>query len=427
MFKKAVSIIMVVSLLLLFCPAIFAEEVEEFDKSELNDAITTVYEYFSCLDAHRWDMLIQLLAHEDRDEFETFISDSDNKTKQIGFYNYAAVELISCISVGEEFFNPSMISSTKIDNYSDWICWECSVDVVAYRETEYLTTGNNQFLIYTARDGEGNYLIVEVLRNRKASDSNEAASTLSYDAPVPASGTGVWQVPSTINVQGYGDVDFLEYCYVVTANEFGTDSYNYEAKKAVAFAVKQYGWNRTLVQKYPYYEYDVKSTTADQAYNPSKTPSDSVISAVDATWDFVMLTCDLKLFCAFHVKNSSISSYAIYHGGILSQDGANSLGNDGYSWKEILHYYYDYGTYNSEMTQGVINIVNLNHTPPQLYYYITDDLWFHYTDCTICGCTHYEYHSWIQANDLYECTDCGLTSSYIPTIMQSLLAKESAE
>lgn len=199
-------------------------------------------------------------------------------------------------------------------------------------------------------------------------------------------------------------------------NEFGTSSYNENARKAVALSVKNVGWNRTLVQKYSGYGYDIKPTTADQVYDPSKTPTSNVITAVEAIWNYVLLSSDYKLFCAFFVSSSSTNSYARYHGGILSQTEANSLGNNGYSWQNILHYFYDYGEYNDEMTSGVIRVVDLTHASSGSSY--SSNINYHWIVCNVCGCIHSRSsHSWVLSGAKYRCTVCGQTATNIPEIM----------
>lgn len=127
-----------------------------------------------------------------------------------------------------------------------------------------------------------------------------------------------------------------------------------------------------------------------------------------------MLSCDYKLFCGFFVNSVSDNSYARYHGGMLSHVEANSLGNNGYSWQQILHYFYDYGTYNSEMTSGVIKIVALNHTQSVSLNY-ESNIYYHWKTCTICGCAHTKTaHTWVaQSGNGYTCSVCGMFSQNI--------------
>lgn len=395
---------------------------------ENQPGIDVVHEYFLCLDEHRFSDLSGLLAYEDREEYEEFIANSANSDGHIGYFNFKNVEIITCSLLSSDEVDMSLIDREKLDNYSDWQCWECIVDVDAYRETKYLSTGYNCYWVYTALDSNATPLVVACVRFRDYGYSDEMISTMSYDAPVAAPDFGIWEMPSVITVRNYGDVDFRTYCEVVTVNEFGTDSYNEEARKAVAMCVKQYGWNRTLVQKYSSEEYDVKENASDQVYNPSKAVTSKVTAAVDTIWDYVMLTCDQELFCSFYVNSSAISEYAVYHGGMLSQTEANEQGNDGKTWIEILHYFYDYGTYNSEMTQGIISVISLSHSPTGDKVYVSGDLNYHYTDCTICGCIHgAARHVWKTVSAKYTCTTCGMTSSFIPGTILSVKTGEMYE
>ena len=395
--------------------------------ADINDAArSAVYSYFDSLSNNQWTSVAQLIAEEDQNEFCSFIANADNAANHIGYYNYFSADLISCDLVTDPSYDLSYVDLEKRSTYSNWACWDCIVNVITYRDTAYLTSGNNRFIVYTACDSNGNYRVCEVLRIRDYVAPNDSITTFSYDAPVAAGSREEWEMPETIRVRRVAqetatgtvpiidEVEFKEYCYIVTANEFGTSTFNEEARKAVALCVKQYGWNRTLVQKYSAYEYDVKDNTYDQVYNPSTIPTEKVIAAVDAIWDYVMLSCDLKLFCSFYVASNSINSFAVYHGGMLSQYEANSLGKQGYTWDSILHYFYDYGEYNQEMTEGVISIVNLNHAPTGSFISYPGDYSYHRCVCTVCGCTHRVPHTWVYVVDTNVCTDCGMTSLYDP-------------
>jgi len=386
-----------------------------------SEEISLINTYVECLDTGNIDNIRELLCEEEQEEFTSFISNEDNFKNKIGYYNYKSAELVA-VTESTQILSSLDYNIMDYANIERLSAWECIIDVETYEDTKFLHQGNNKFIIVLGNKDDGIPVIIGVVRDKIWSEANcceedsVGVEPLSYDAPVSAPSLGVWTMPSTITVQSYGVVDFKHYCNVVTMNEFGTDSYNENARKAVALAVKNVGWNRTLVQKYSGYGYDVKPTTADQVYNPSKTPTTKVINAVNAIWNYVMLSSDYKLFCAFFVSSSSTNSYAKYHGGILSQTEANYLGTNGYTWQNILHYFYDYGTYNSEMTSGVIKIVDLGHASVGKAY--SSNATMHWQTCTVCGCIHSKTsHTWVSSGTIYKCTVCGRTSTNAPGLM----------
>lgn len=390
--KRFIAIIL--SVLMLFDVSMIATA------TMVDEEMILINTYVEYLDSENIEGIENLLCEEEREDFVHFISNEENKQNHIGYFNYKSAELISIMECTE------MISSLDYElsdysNITSMRAWECIINVETYRDTKYLIDGNNKFIIVLGYKIDGTPTIVGFVRDRVWSETNGCeeynssdVELYSYDAPISAPSLGVWTTPSTIVVKNYGAINFKTYCKVVTVNEWGNDSYNSEAIKAVALAVKNYGWNRTLVQKYPNEEYDVNYTTADQAYDPNKTVTTKVSNAVDAIWNYVMLSCDYKLFCGFHVHSSAYNSYARNHGGVLSQEGSESLADSGYTWQEILHYFYDYGTFNSEMTAGVIKIVNLTHTLSGSTY--SSNINYHWIVCTTCGCAHSRNsHSWV--------------------------------
>ena len=84
-----------------------------------------------------------------------------------------------------------------------------------------------------------------------------------------------------------------------------------------------------------------------------------------------------------------------------------------------MHYYYDYGEYNSEMTQGEISVVCINHIANGLRVKIQGNLSFHYIKCMICGCLHEEEHVWELNNGMYTCMLCNLSSNIAPLLSAS--------
>lgn len=409
--KKTICVLLCFILVFVLASPAFAESISIYP-----DIIEM---YFTNINNGNYASIIRLLSESQRSEFEEFVTDPNNFEGKIGIFNYSSVDVLSCqIYDGSEQLDVFFEDTADFANVE---YWGCTVNATAYRETKYLSSGINRFIICTGLDDTNAQVIIGIIRitGQNQIEVNDV-SPLSYDAPVSAPTSGVWTTPSTINVQGYGNVNFKTYCYRVTANEFGSDNLNQTARKAVALAVKNFGWNRTLVQKYPNYEYDVKATNSDQVYSESVEITSNVTNAVNAIWNYVMLSCDYKLFCGFHLQNSSKGS------GILSQLGANELAESGYTWQQILHEYYDYGTYNTEMTKGVIKIVNLSHSQSGTYSINNTDILYHWIVCTVCGCTHTKsIHTWVETNGKYQCSVCKrIETEAPPTIIEKIAGEE---
>lgn len=141
-----------------------------------------------------------------------------------------------------------------------------------------------------------------------------------------------------------GSIPFTKYIRNVLPNEWSS-SWEIEALKAGALAVKGVGWYRMIFHKYPAYGVDVSDTDCDQAYRPN-----SAVSKTDAA--FCALTgvafqkADGYLF--YPSYGGGASNSAGQRGGRLYQYGSQYLATHGYSYagayKDILRYYYDYSS-----------------------------------------------------------------------------------
>ena len=376
-----------------------------------------VLTYFDNLNAENYGSIANLLHTRERAEYNSFISNEINAANHSGIFNYAESEVIA-ITVDNSYLE--CYPAYKYEGIVDVIGLKCIVDVNRYVESDYLSNGLNCFHFVIGSTSSNELYILGIIRIKNATFDgyiDQSYMIYSFDEPVHDYSFGIWTTPSSIRVNGYGDVDFLDYCEIVTMNEVGLSSLNQNGREAAALAIKNYGWNRTLVQKYPNYDYDVRSNTDDQVYDPNNTPTTAVIAAVSAIYNYVMLSCDYGLFAGFHCSSSNVNSHACYHGGILSQTEASELGADGYTWEEIVHYFYDYGSYNTEMTPGVIKVVNLYHAPVLTTY--ESNSFYHWYTCSECGRKHNKnQHIWVLniPQTSYHCTVCGRVASSIPGI-----------
>lgn len=164
-----------------------------------------------------------------------------------------------------------------------------------------------------------------------------------------------FKYPSTIKVLRTAtgeteEVYFKDYVKNVLPNEW-IASWEMDALKAGAMAVKTYAWYWTIHQKYPGMEYDVKDDASDQIYKPGSSHP-RTDQAVDETWGWIMMK-DGEIFQAQYIdgwpgKPEPIS-YAYWqkygvikeYPGRMSQWGTQYWGEKGKDWRWIVHYYYD--------------------------------------------------------------------------------------
>lgn len=148
--------------------------------------------------------------------------------------------------------------------------------------------------------------------------------------------TGDWHcdtsAPYTVQV-----MSFKEYVKSVLPNEFYPSQpgqeWSVQTYQAGAIAVKMYAWYWIAHGgKWP--DADVYDSTCDQLYRP-RSSRPITDRAVDSTWNWV-LSRKGDLFQTSH-KQSATSCTRGY---CMSQLGAQELARKGYSWDEILRYFY---------------------------------------------------------------------------------------
>jgi hypothetical protein len=127
----------------------------------------------------------------------------------------------------------------------------------------------------------------------------------------------------------------MDYVKNVLPNEW-IASWDMNALKAGAMAVKTYAWYWTI--HHTGQNYDVDDTTAYQVYMPGTSNSRSN-QAVEETWNWVM-TKNGEIFLAQYDSGTAGSPDPLYSGR-MSQWGTQYWAETGKDWQWIIHYYYD--------------------------------------------------------------------------------------
>lgn len=154
------------------------------------------------------------------------------------------------------------------------------------------------------------------------------------------------------------DIDLESYLRGVLPVEM-SPSWEYEALKAQAIAARSFALAN--LGKQAKYGYDLKDTTADQAYGGASAETNITNKAIDDTLGLV-LTYDMKIISAYYFSAAGgMTSNSIWgtdlpylravpsfdegvkkngHGVGMSQHGANNLAKMGYNAYQILQYFY---------------------------------------------------------------------------------------
>lgn len=354
-----------------------------------NDSKEVIYEYYDYINNGNPEKIISLYSDYLVDFVAPFFKDENNKKEKSGIYN---IIQINDIDISEEPKIKEYIIGDTIYKDVDHFFVKCDMDVEI--SDKYYRDGANYFEFWISNvDNRYTILNIEIpsMSEIKKYDSDKETvdeyiversgyiygkkvATRGVDSPVYIDYVAN---PYTINVQGYGAVNFVSYCTTVAACEINTLTTT-NGSRAAAMAIKMFSMhcvNNAATGS----NYDV--TLNQQSYVPGTQISNTASAAISYAMSNFLLDCYGANFRTFYRKqynSTGAASYAVYHGGVLSQLGCDSLANANYSWQNILKYYYTRSTsipyYNSQMNYG---------------------------DLIICT-SH--YHDW--SNSLY-CPTCG--------------------
>ena len=307
----------------------------------------SVREYYAAVNSGDLQALYNTLGGSYLGDAREVYEDQENRDRHVGIFNVKHVEITQM----EEMRDLSKFEIATYDQSVGAVLRVVS-DMEVYKEEECFVNGENVFYFVLNLEGK----IIGCWNFEENGSSNGGISLYSYDTPI----SGVTSNPSTIWVKtskGIKEIDFKKYVKVVAKCEVGYPSWNMNALKACAVAIKNYGIARVHRHKYPHLGYDVKATEKDQVYNPNKESVPRCNEAVNAIWNVFWVDAKDRLFPGFHVHSKAVNSYAVKNGGILSQTKAQELASkNSYSWVDILRYFYDRkkGTayFNSEVAYG---------------------------------------------------------------------------
>lgn len=364
--KKVLSVLCTLSLTLSMFSTSLASDIQ----TNRTDYQSLIENYFEAIGNKDFELLASLSHESIRDYISLIYGNEVNMENNIGLFNIKQIELLDSMQISREQVAYSF-DPTLYEIYPTLSVFYVTVDVDLNEEDDLLKEGSCTVLILTAEENGRSYILDMVSPNDDCIDIIENdVSPNAIDSPVYR---GALQTPPTINVlrlqRNSGEpssvvgsiqtVDFKEYCYNVTMNEFGTNSNELEAVRAVALAIKNFAYHRTIYNRSISKNFDLIDIPEDpngdyfgaQYYNPMKTPTARVKQAVNYIWDYYIYDSEYGLLLTRHYRGNTSGGK---NSGQLHQLGANSLAEDGYNFKEILHYYYD-KVNNNYITSGVAN------------------------------------------------------------------------
>lgn len=377
------------------------------ETEEGDDAKDTISQVFDAVNLHDWDAFTNLMCQSEKSFFEYYFSDSGltDGVKQV-----TGVELVNTYKVDNSLAQsewlvdeyPVLETSANISSVIAEV--KCRVN----KENQFFFNGINYFLIVLVKEGDSYKVVqfnrpsvdlvdkvvqplleentdiyqdeqsgIEVLESAECGlvvnaddkiltdgfttvtgERGEDIMPLVADPPVINHYTS-YSYPTSIKVKldktGSGKiatVGFTDYMKHVLPNEW-IPGWKTEALKAGAYCVKMVGIYRAVKPMSSAGGYNLTQTT--QNYQPDKQTYSATSSAIESIKNKGMANHGGCLFFP-NYKEGSEGSLGTKASGELKQWGSQALASQGYTYKQILNYYYSGSDYSS----GDLNFFSYN-------------------------------------------------------------------
>lgn len=365
--KNYLCLMLAVIMIFLILPKaeLLAEEKED-------DYVNIIQKYYECINKSNIIDIHNLYGKELNDFVGNFFIETDNVENHKGIYNIKNVDILSVQKVGTDILYQS--DKEFYSNVNKYLI-KCNMNV--YVTDKYYQEGVNYFIFYVGMNDDNNIKIADI-------EIPSYNMIIKYDSIVEDAqmfqqvrneliygiGTPYWSDrplyidyvlnPISVKVEGYSEpIAFWDYIRGVAANEINTFSTD-NASIAGAMAIKMYTMH-AVNTKSSGTDYDIDRIA--QNYNPNTQISVNAANAVNYIQNYFMLGDYGENFKSFYYQkfneNSIIGKFAYENGGVLSHLDTEKLGKSGYTWQEILEYYYtkrsgiDYFP-NAKQSDGII-------------------------------------------------------------------------
>lgn len=388
-----------------------------------------IYEFYDKIDSGEWDDWAMCFAPCVRERYISFTSNEENLAKGVGILCVRSAEILEIEPITlsyqpDDYGNDELrLLLSSDDNYS---CYKLHVRYEVEKPNDYFSNGDFEKYVLLVRENGEWYVaahhdyfeyecpivntnkIGKLEATRDSDDQSNMYTFCNARKNINVfSGTSIHSVP------------FVDFIINTTCNEIGNMMYDDDAIIANIIAIKMCGWycfahSVNADEGYDIVGINSVGKTSLVAYDHGnyngclQSQITRITSLVNTYMKYYMVTSAAsggKLFFPNYRAGSANANGA--GGGRLYQNGSNYLAtnsNYGYSWKQILHYYYD----NSQEIGGSVGIVQIkscSHSPDSSFY---SDGSYHWHQCTRCTAVcNKSQHTWVSYPTYFECSVCG--------------------
>ncbi len=353
--------------------------------------------YWDAVDRNDWEAWVDCHAPSIRGDYQDFALNPQNQADGLGVLAIKHAQIVSMERV-EDGFAPKFYKELA-DFYEkkDFACYLVEINATVDHANDFFSTGKSRHICIVVKQDDLWYM------------GAIYAYTNEYEDAMRGIGKGFVDFvtqPSTIVIKPkVGDarsVNFTEAVVNITCNEIGAMGYKTAAVYANVMAVKMLCWWARAGHYREGKGYDIghPEVTYRLPIATNESQTQVIRKAVSTLKARYMVTSKGKLFYAdYHADDFGQGS------GTLSQKGSNRLAKNEYTWRQILHYYYDNSKPNSDYSVGIIEFGHeCKHAKSSTYSSSPTQHWF---ACTICGAKfNTANHSWVAYSGYYKCSVC---------------------
>ena len=391
-----------------------------------NDCTSVIENYWKKVNDKDWDGWILSIAPSTRKNAIELIEKEENFEQSIGILSVEHAEILSIELIDEPFsmweYYPELSGYFYKQNQLKVFC--VKVNLKLKEENMFKNGINSLNMVLVFENNE--WFIAEMF--------GEDIDNILKDTPAPGSLYGFASLPackaepSSNNVKDelgtiHKNVPFDDYMLNVVYHEISA-SYPVQATYANIIAIKTLSW--CFYRKQPYIAYGYHISYGMVAYTSTLSATNSEINTLNQRIASMKNKCMItgssvgqKLFFADY-DGYQVPSDGGYHSGILNQIQSKRLANgevDGthYTWKNILHYFYDYSSHSSSSSVGVVRFLTEgSHTLSSFNVSNSNNI-YHWKTCSNCSTIDsYLPHNWTSSSNQYICSDCGRVSNISP-------------
>lgn len=278
-----------------------------------------------------------------KNNYKSFAIDSKNKENCTGILAVKKADLLRVYSV----------SAAEAPYYKELEAYHKEyyrvvVNLETYRQNKYFTNGINEYYMTVVEDKLGKKIGSLSKRYPQYNDKfGWGFADPDYE-------------PSTINVKDsngvvHYDYNFRDFVFNVICNEIGNSGFDQEAVKSHIIAVKMSGWWAVRAGYRAAEGCDIRWGDVNFLDHNLATSDNQrfIDDCMSEAFDYSAYASNGKIFYMNYEAGSYNGNGE--NGGIFKEYGSDYLAGLGYSWRDILHYYYDNSALNNPNT-GTIEI-----------------------------------------------------------------------